>query len=232
MTKLGVPTLEALLDLRMFTRSDAMIFSSFVRPSFACLCIAVLPAAGSSHSFVERVRPENYFAAEKLFPETFSQAAELVILRTKAAKPVSALTIRRTESGDGFILSQQFASTETADGWLKINEDLDSTTARQILRAVEIRLHRQVTLSKFKRVVSKTDSDLWLYQRTTDDQVAAAVIAMDDTLDNPAASAFIDAFLGALQDLIGKEGAARSAVLEKIDRLATEIISRDGELSR
>jgi hypothetical protein len=192
-----------------------------------------MPTARSeSRSFVERVRPENFFAAEKLFPETFSQTNELVILRTKAAKPVSVLAIRHAETGEGFVLSEQFASTEAADGWLKINEELDAAIARQVLRAVEIRLHRQVTLSKFRRNVSKTDSDLWLYQRTSDGQVAAAVIAMEDTMENSAASGFIDDFLGALQDLIGKEGAERAAILEKIDRLATEIITRDGALVR
>lgn len=210
-----------------------MVYPSLVRLSLVCLSLAVMPAARSeSRSFVERVRPENFFAAEKLFPETFSQTNELVILRTKAAKPVSVLAIRHAETGEGFVLSEQFASTEAADGWLKITEELDAATARQVLRAVEIRLHRQVTLSKFRRNVSKTDSDLWLYQRTSDGQVAAAVIAMEDTMENPAASGFIDDFLGALQDLIGKEGAERAAILEKIDRLATEIITRDGALVR
>jgi hypothetical protein len=210
-----------------------MNFRSVIFFGFACLSAGVVSAAETGNrSFVERVRPENYFAVEKLFPETFSSANELVILRTKAAKPVSVLTVRQAETRDGYVLVQQFASATAPDGWLKISEDLDRATAQQVLRAVEIRLHRQVTLSKFKRVVSKTDSDLWLYQRTSDDQIAAGVIAMEDTLENPAASGFIDDFLGALQDLIGKEGAERAATLEKIDRMATAIISRDGALVR
>jgi len=203
---------------------------------FAVGCLIALPllffpvhaAEGSSRSFVERVRPENYLAVEKLFPETFSQSYELVILRTKAAKPVSVLAIRRADDGDGYLLTLSYASTEVADGWLRINETLDAAFARQVLRAVTLTLHRQVTLSKFKHTVSKTDSDLWLYQHLADGQVAAAVITTEDTLANPAAAAFIDDFLGGLQDLAGKEGAERSAVLEKIDRLASEIIGRSG----
>lgn len=210
-----------------------MAFRSMIYFCLLCLCAALIGAAETGNrSFVERVRPENYFAAEKLFPEPFSQSNELVVLRTKAAKPVSVLAIRRAETGDGYVLTQQFASAEAADGWLKIDEELDPAIAHQVLRAVEIRLHRQVTLSKFRRNVSKTDSDLWLYQRTSDEQIAAGVIAMEDTLENPAAEGFVDDFLGALQDLIGKEGAERATRLENIDRMATAIISRDGALVR
>jgi hypothetical protein len=116
------------------------------------------------------------------------------------------------------------ASASAPGGWIKINDELDATLGRQVLRAVELMLHRQVALSTAKRIPSETDTDLWLYQKLGDGSVAAARIPMEATLDNPRAATFIDGFLGALEQLIGKEGDARAALLKKIDRIATEIV--------
>lgn len=194
------------------------------------LSFATSPAftADSSTSgnrpFIERVRPEDYFAAEKLFDVTFSNTHELVVLRTEAGKPVSVLAIKAAPGGEGYTLTIQIASDEAPDGWLKISEEIDATLGQQVLRAFELKLHRQVALSAFKRNVSKTDTDLWVFQRLAQNRVAAALIAMEATLGNPNASVFIDEFLGSLQQLIGKVGDERAAHLQKIDRIASEII--------
>ncbi len=188
--------------------------------------IATPPAvsAASARPFIERVKPDDYYAAEKLFAAPLSRTNELVVLRTTAAKPVSALALQPNASGDTHTLTFHFASADAPDGWLKISEELDAALAQQILRAFELKLHRQVTLSTFQRTISKTDSDLWVHQRLANDRIAAALIAMEVTLDNPQASLFIDDFLGGLQQLIGTEGDDRRDLLLKIDRMATKII--------
>ena len=203
------------------------IVSSFV---VAILLVAIpcAEAKTGGRSFIERVRPEDYYAAETLFGDAFSRTHELVVLRLAAAQPVSVLAIGPAAAGEGYTLTVQLVSTNAPGGWLKISEELDAAFARQILRAVEIQLHHQVTLSKFKHHVSKTDSDLWVYQRLSDGRPAAAVIAMADTFDNPDASAFIDELLGGLQQLVGKEGAERTALLQKLDRTATDLILVQG----
>jgi len=180
--------------------------------------------AATTGPFIERVRPDDYFDAEKVFPEPFSQTYELVVLRTTAAKPVSVLGIKAAGTGDGYTLTVELASAGAPDGWLKISDDLDGAVGRQILRAIELKLHRQVSLSDFKRVPSKTDTDIWVYQHLADNHVAAALLSTEAALDNPKASAFIDDFLGSIEQLVGKEGAERSVLLEKIDRAATAII--------
>jgi hypothetical protein len=174
--------------------------------------------------FVERVRPDDYFDVEKVFPEPFSQTNDLVVLRTAAAKPVSVLAIRSRPATEEYTLTVHIASEEAPDGWLKISEPLDAALAQQVLRAFELKLHRQVALSNFKRTLSKTDTDIWIFQRLAENRVAAALISMEATLGNPSATTFLDDFLGGLQQLIGKEGDERVAQLQKIDRIATEII--------
>jgi hypothetical protein len=182
---------------------------------------ATTPVAGP---FIERVRPDDYFDVEKGFPEPFSRAHEFVILRTTAAKPVSVFAIEHAATGDGYTMTVELASASAPDGWLKISDDLDAAVGRQVLRAVELKLHRQVSLSDFKRVVSKTDTDIWVYLRLSDNHVAAALLSSEAAFGNSQASAFIDDFLGSLEQLVGKEGAERNALLEKIDRTATAII--------
>ena len=188
------------------------------------LVAAETPSSNTSRPFIERVRPDDYFAVEKVFPEPYSTTHELVVLRTAASQPSSVLAIKRSPGGDEYILTVQIASQDAPDGWLKISEPLDATLGQQILRAFELKLHRQVALSNFKRTMSKTDTDLWVFQRLADNRVAAALIAMEATLGNASATAFIDDFIGGLQQLMGKEGEERVAHLQKIDRMATEII--------
>ncbi|HTO05369.1 MAG TPA: hypothetical protein VL069_16795 [Opitutus sp.] len=177
--------------------------------------------------FIERVRPDDFFAAEKLFDEPFSRTHELVVLRMAAGKPVSVLAMKAVPGGEGYTLTIQMASDSAPDGWLKISEELDATLGQQVLRAFELKLHRQVALSTFKRNVSKTDTDLWVFQRLAPDRVAAALIAMEATIGNPNASTFVDDFIGSLEELMGKAGEERTAHLQKIDRLASEIIIAD-----
>jgi hypothetical protein len=205
--------------MRLFTFLRLLIIGAFIAAS-AVVNAAVTPP----RPFIERVKPDDYYEAERAFPEPFSRTNELVVLRTTAAKPVSVLALRRAETGDGYTLTVQLASSSAPDGWLKITDDLDSTVGQQVLRAVELKLHRQVALSDFKRTMSKTDTDVWVYQRLANDRVAAALLSTDATIDNPAAAAFLDDFLGSLERLVGKEGEERSALLQKIDRAATEII--------
>lgn len=195
----------------------------FLLVAFAFAAVGRAAEPGSA-PFIERVQPADYYGVEKIFQEPFSQTHELVVLRTTAGTPASVLAIKRGFGGEGYALTVHLASSDAPDGWLKINEELDASTGQQVLRAFELKLHRQVALSAFKRLVSKTDTDIWVHQRLADNKVAAAVIKMEATLGNPEASTFLDEFVGSLQLLIGKEGQERAALLQKIDRLATQII--------
>jgi hypothetical protein len=98
---------------------------------------------------------------------------------------------------------------------------------QQVLRAFELKLHRQVALSNFKRHPAKTDTDIWIHQRLAEGRTAAALITMEVTLGNPAATTFLEDFIGSLQQLVGTEGEERAAILQKIDRAATTIILAD-----
>ena len=213
---------QHLMHFSTFARIAPAAFLALVTVAFVASVRADAPTG--NRPFVERVRPDDYYAAERLFDEPYSRTYELVILRTTAAKPVSVLALKPAPSGDGYTIAVNLASSTAPGGWIKVNEELDDALGRQVLRAVELMLHRQVALSTAKRTVSETDTDLWLYQRLGDGTIAAARIPMEATLDNPRASTFIDEFLGALEQLIGKEGDARAAHLKKIDRIATEII--------
>lgn len=182
-------------------------------------------AADANRSFVERVRPDDFYSVETLFPEPLSPTHELVVLRTTAGKPISVLAVAPgSDNNKTYTVTLQLASSEAEGGWLKISDELDTTVARQFLRAVELKLHHQVTLSKFKEKPSKTDTDLWIFQRLSDNRPAAALIAMTDTIDNPDATRFVDDLLGGLEKWVGKEGDERAALLQKLDRLATDIV--------
>ena len=190
-----------------------------------CLGASSLRSAEDPNgSFVERVKPADYYAAERLFPEQFSTKNELSILRTSGGKPVSVIAIAREGEGDGYLLTLHYASATTPGGWIRITEELEASVGQQVLRAAELTLHYQVTLSKFKHLVSKTDSDLWLYQKLADGRSAAAVITTEDSLNEPRATLFIEGLLERLQQLAGKEGADRVELLQKIDRAATDLI--------
>jgi hypothetical protein len=211
--------------IAMHSRNRSLIAVFLLVASTACQAVAAdARPATSNKPFIERVRPDDYFDVEKVFPEPFSSTCELVVLRTAASKPVSALAIKRPPASEDYSLTVHIASRDAPEGWLKISEPLDATLGQQVLRAFELKLHRQVALSNFKRTMSKTDSDLWIFQRLADNKVVAALIAMEVTLGNPSATSFIDGFLGSLEGLIGKEGDERVSQLQKIDRAATEII--------
>ena len=145
-----------------------MFSSHLLRCLPALLLVHVTLAADASNEpagsrpFVERLRPDDYYAVEKLFPEKFSETNELVVLRTTAASPSSVLAIRNASPGSNYTLTIQMASEGTPGGWLKIDETLDAALGRQVLRAFALKLHRRVVLSKFKRNISKTGTDLWL----------------------------------------------------------------------
>jgi len=190
--------------------------------SLVLLLVFAACADAATRPFIERIRPEDYRDVEKIFAEPFSREHDLIVLRTTDAKPFSVLTLDRTASG--YTLALQVASNDEPGGWIKISEELDATLAQQVLQAFELKLHRQVGLSNFKRGMSKTGSELWVYQRLSDNRIAAAYSPMETTLDNPAAATFIDEFIGGLQQLFGLEGEERAALLQKIDRIATEII--------
>jgi hypothetical protein len=46
-------------------------------------------------------------------------------------------------------------------------------------------------------------------------------------MGNPAATTFVDDFLGSLQQLVGTEGGERAAILQRIDRASTSIVLAD-----
>lgn len=201
-----------------------LLFAAVLTVTSAPFCFSAPPV----RAFIERVKPVDYFDAEKVFPEPYSHSHELVILRTTAQKPVSVLAIKHAAEGTGYTMTIALASADSPGGWLKLNEDLDETFAKQVLRAMEFKLHRQVSLSDFKRTMSKTDTDIWLFQRVQENRAAAAVIMTEAAMDNPAATRFIDDFLGNLERLAGTEGKDRELLLQKIDRLASEIILSEG----
>lgn len=178
-------------------------------------------AAAPAAAYVERIQPKNYEAAEERFPERFSQAYQLVFLRTDLGKPASAVAIN-TDPAGGF--SVYFGSA-TADGeWASVTTTLDEGTGGQLLRAVEYRLHRNITLSQIHRDVAQREGDLWIYQRLTDGKIACALVTFAARLGNEPGAIFLHNVLDLLQRLAAAEPEARDELLDQLDRAASAVI--------
>lgn len=201
----------------------------FLRALLALLVLSSLagcnrsnePAAAPAAAYVERIQPKNYEAAEERFPERFSQAYQLVFLRTDFGQATSAVAISADPAGGYWVY---FGST-TADGsWVHVDTNLDEGTGGQLLRAVEYRLHRNITLSQIHRDVTQREGDLWIYQRLTDGKIACALITFAARLGNEPGAVFLHEALDSLQRLAAAEPEAREELLAQIDRAASAVI--------
>lgn len=201
---------------------------SLLRPLIALIAVGCLVgcsreknAAVTPAAYVERIQPKNYAAAELHFPEQFSQDHQLVFLRTDLGKPVSAIAIKHDEAG-GY--SVYFGSS-TADGsWVNVTTTLDEGTGSQMLRSVEYRLHRNITLSQLHRDVSEREGDLWIYQQLTDGKIACALVPFAASLSNEPGAVYLRDLLDRLQQLAAAESDARDELLGQIDRAASAVI--------
>jgi hypothetical protein len=199
------------------------------RPALAFLAFAAL-AAGSAFAaerssanrtaYIERAWPSVYEKVQNLFDEEFSKTNDAVILRVDAGKPVSALALKRNESGDYTLTyAVQF------DGkFHNLTADLPANVGDQILRAIELKLHRHVLIGTQPRDYTKREGDMWVFHRNAQNRTSTAVILFEATLDNPDAATFVEGLLGGLQKLISAEDADRELLLAELDRLATRII--------
>lgn len=172
-------------------------------------------------AYVERIQPKNYEAAEERFPERFSQSYQLVFLRTDLGKPASAVAIAPDPAG-GY--SVYFGSTTSDGGWANVTTTLDEGPGGQLLRAVEYRLHRNITLSQVHRDVTQREGDLWIYQRLTDGKIACALITFAARLGNEPGAVFLHDVLDLLQRLAAAEPDAREELLAQLDRAASAVI--------
>lgn len=190
---------------------------------FAAVLSGAERSAADRPSFVERVWPSDYARVEKLFDEDFSSDSDVVFLRVNAGKPDFALTLKREESGD-------FTVTLVAsidDKFQKVSASLPAAVGEQVARAVELKLHRHVTIGTQSRSASKREGDLWIFHRNAQKRTSTAMIFFEATLDNPEATLFTDGLVGGLQRLIAAEDAERESVLSELDRTATKIILTD-----
>ena len=202
----------------------------FLRPLAAAFAIVLLAACGPSEeakaprkAFIERVQPADFYAAEVAFDELYSKNYDLAFLRTDYGKPLSALALKRNPEGGGYTLVYSILSPDPEVGWQKLTASLDDDFAAQVLRAVELKLHRNVTLSTQARKPDRREGDLWVFQRLADGKVAAALIAFDRTIGNPEATEFIDELIGGLRELPRVDPDEREELLVKLDRLASRI---------
>jgi hypothetical protein len=200
-----------------------------LRPFLALLALSSLvgcnrsdeQAAVTPAAYVERIQPKNYEAAEERFPERFSQDYPLVFLRTDLGKPASAVAINADPAG-GY--SVYFGSTTSDGGWASVTTSLDDATGGQLLRAVEYRLHRNITLSQVHRDVTQREGDLWIYQRLTDGKIACALITFAARLGNEPGAVFLHDVLDLLQRLAAAEPEGRDELLAQLDRAASTVI--------
>lgn len=171
--------------------------------------------------FVERIQPADYAAAELAFQEPLSRSYDLVFLRTDFGKPVSALALHPQPNG-GYTLF--FGAMDPNGQWQTVTSELDGQVGQQVLRAVELKLHRRVTVNGQRHDIAKNDGDLWIHQRLSDGRVATALISFLATVGNPEAKVFVDEFLGGLQQLVHLDPEQQSQVLTRLDQIATAII--------
>jgi len=192
--------------------------------AFALLVSASLFGAERSKdtrtAFIERAWPSVYEKVENLFDEEFSRTNDAVLLRVDAGKPVSALALKKSESGD-YTLTYAIP----LDGkFHHLPADLPANVGDQVLRAIELKLHRHVLIGTHPRDYTKREGDTWVFHRNAQNRTSTAVILFEATIDNPDAATFVEGLLGNLQKLISAEDADRETILGELDRLATRII--------
>ena len=175
-------------------------------------------------SFVERVWQSHFEKVENLFGENFSGESAVVVLRVNAGKPGSALALKRETSGD-----YTLTLAASIDGEIRnVTATVPGPVGDQVVRAVELKLHRHVMIGTVQRDYTKREGDIWLFHRNAQDRTSTGVILFETTIDNPDATVFIDGLIGGLQRLIGAEGADREAILAELDRIATRIVLSEG----
>ena len=172
--------------------------------------------------FVTRIQLADYFAAETFFAEAFSRTHDLVFLRFDNAKPASALMLAETHPGETTV-TLRAAPLQAGGEWVTASTTIDSAVARQIARAVEFKLHRNVDIAPLRVTVASDNAALWIFQRTAT-EIAAAVIDWDSVQSSAEAKEFIDGIVDRLTRLVGAEGAERTEQLRQLDVLATRIV--------
>lgn len=171
-------------------------------------------------AYVERAWPSVYEKVQNLFDEEFSRTHDAVILRVDAGKPVSALALKRTDTGD-YTLTY---AVQLDGKFHNLTSEIPAGVGDQILRAIELKLHRHVLIGTHPRDYTKRQGDMWVFHRNSQDRTSTAVILFEATMDNPDATAFVDGLLGGLQKLVSAEDAERDSVLSELDRIATRIV--------
>lgn len=174
----------------------------------------------SRSAYVERAWPSVYEKVQNLFDEDFSRTNDAVVLRVDAGKPVSALALKKTDPGDyALTYAVQF------DGkFHHLTADVPANVGDQVLRAIELKLHRHVLIGTHPRDYTKREGDMWVFHRNAQNRTSTAVILFEATIDNPDAATFVDGLLGNLRKLISAEDHERETILGELDRLATHII--------
>lgn len=197
-------------------------------PVLFTACGPSTPADNAPPPFVERIRPGDYAAAELLFESLYSRTHDIVFLRTDSGKPVSALTLKKETGGD-YTATFITPPLEPGGEWLSISSNVSGPVGDQFARAVELKLHLRIRVAHVSRDVNRNDGDLWIFQKLSDNRTATALISLEATLDNPAATEFTDGLVGRLRHLVSADAAARAQILTEIDQIATRIIAESGK---
>ncbi len=196
---------------------------SAIAAFFAAFALSTLIAAERSAertAYVERAWPSVYQKVENLFDEEFSRTHDAVILRVDAGKPISALALKKEASAD-YTLTY---AVQLDGKFHHLTTDLPANVGDQVLRAIELKLHRHVLIGTHPRDYTKREGDMWVFHRNAQNRTSTAVILFEATLDNPDADTFVEGLLGGLRNLISAEDAARETLLAELDRLATRIV--------
>lgn len=174
-------------------------------------------------AFIERAWPSVFEKVQTLFDEEFSRSHDAVLLRVDTGKPVSALALKRNDSGD-----YTLTYAVPLDGkFHHLTTDLPAGIGDQVMRAIELKLHRHVLIGTQPRDYTKREGDTWVFHRNAQDRTSTAVILFEATLDNPDAALFVDGLIGGLQKLFGADDAQRETILSDLDRTASRIVLTD-----
>ncbi len=194
--------------------------AAFLATSALTALIAADRSTEKHAAYVERAWPSVYEKVQNLFDEDFSRTHDAVILRVDAGKPISALALKKEASAD-----YTLTYAVRLDGkFHNLTTEIPSNVGDQVLRAIELKLHRHVLIGTHPRDYTKREGDMWVFHRNAQNRTSTAVILFEATLDNPDATTFVDGLLGSLQKLISAEDPERETILAELDRLATRIV--------
>ena len=194
--------------------------AAFLATSALTTLIAADRSTEKHAAYVERAWPSVYEKVQNLFDEDFSRTHDAVILRVDAGKPISALALKKEASAD-----YTLTYAVRLDGkFHNLTTEIPSNVGDQVLRAIELKLHRHVLIGTHPRDYTKREGDMWVFHRNAQNRTSTAVILFEATLDNPDATTFVDGLLGSLQKLISAEDPERETILAELDRLATRIV--------